>query len=208
MLDFIESQSINRLDVKKVTGDDQLANHHLLDASDTKRTLNKVDQGAFRKALSRFPTGVTIVTGYSPENQMPIGLTVSSFNSVSLCPALVVWSLSNKSQHVMAFEKGNPHRIHVLAQSQEALATHFAQSGTDKFAGLQALSKSPATHPEHSFESIPCLTGCSARFDCTTENVYSAGDHYMILARVLFFEASDSAPLVFARGRFCGLSSF
>ncbi|MFZ9377511.1 MAG: flavin reductase family protein [Burkholderiaceae bacterium] len=171
------------------------------------------DHSAFRHALAQFPTGVTVVTGQSSARNLPVGLTVSSFNSVSLSPPLVLWSLSSQSQHLDAFADGQAHRIHVLARTQEDLAKRFAKSGSDKFAGLEKLyDQRPVTEdlaPRHeglAFESVPCLAGCSARFDCMTESTHRAGDHCIIVARVLFFETSDYEPLVFAHGGFFGLA--
>ncbi|HAB47183.1 MAG: flavin reductase [Betaproteobacteria bacterium] len=178
------------------------------------------DHSVFRHALAQFPTGVTVITGQSSTRQVPVGLTVSSFNSVSLSPPLVLWSLSNQSQHLDAFACGQAHRIHVLAHDQEALAKRFAKSGSDKFAGLHALCdraidpKDPASsRQDHapsddglSFGAIPLLSGCSARFDCVTENRHQAGDHCIIVARVLFFETNDREPLVFAKGGFFALA--
>ena len=168
--------------------------------------MNGPDFSAFRHALSQFPTGVTIVTSRSPSSGDPVGLTISSFNSVSLNPALVLWSLSNQSQHLSAFGIGHAHRIHVLSHLQQDLANRFARPGTDKFSDLNQLNAPGKTDQDQAFASVPCLADCSARFDCTTENVYQGGDHSIILARVLYFETSEHDPLVFAHSSFFGLS--
>lgn len=164
------------------------------------------DHSAFRHALAQFPTGVTVVTGRSPSRELPVGLTVSSFNSVSLSPPLVLWSLSNHSPHLEAFQLGQKHRIHVLSRSQEELAKRFARAGSDKFSGISTQLDSARHDQAHAFESVPHLAGCSARFDCMTESTHLAGDHCIIVARVLFFEATELEPLVFAQSGFFGLS--
>jgi len=182
------------------------------------------DHSAFRHALAQFPTGVTVVIGQSPSRKTPVGLTVSSFNSVSLSPPLVLWSISSHSQHLDAFAVGQAHRIHVLAHNQQELALRFAQSGRDKFEGIplrygqrpadeqtmqSGQAKAPAFAPPCeaiSLESVPLLAHCSARFDCITDVIHSAGDHCVVIARVLYFEASDHEPLIFAQGGFFGLS--
>ncbi|NBP62594.1 MAG: flavin reductase [Betaproteobacteria bacterium] len=170
------------------------------------------DHSAFRQALAKFPTGVTVVTAHSPSRKVSVGLTVSSFNSVSLSPPLVLWSISSQSQHLDAFEAGLAHRIHVLAQGQEDLALRFARSGPDKFADLQTRdmqtqgNESKPQHEVSPFDSIPILARCCARFDCITEVIHDAGDHCVIIARVLCFEVGQREPLVFAHGRFFGLS--
>jgi hypothetical protein len=83
------------------------------------------DSQEFRRALGRFPTGVTVIVAQTPEGS-PVGLTASSFNSVSLSPPLVVWSLSRGSSSIRAFETCERYVIHVLAADQLGLAQRFA----------------------------------------------------------------------------------
>ena len=158
---------------------------------------------AFRRALGQFPTGVAVITGLSVEDHKPVGLTVSSFNSVSLDPPLILWSLSRSSRNLSSFAAGRPHVVHVLARSQEALARRFASAEPDKFCGIDLESK--RLELEGETRELPSLLGWTARFSCVTESVYPGGDHCIIVARVDSHEVAPTTPLVFVRGRFAGV---
>ena len=95
------------------------------------------DPKAFRDALGSFVTGVTIVTARDGEGR-PFGLTANSFNSVSLDPPMVLWSLSLKSGTLPVFRDADNWAVHVLAADQQAMSDRFARPGEDKFAGLTA----------------------------------------------------------------------
>ena len=151
-------------------------------------------QRALRNALGAFPTGVTVITARDLQGQSLVGLTVNSFTSVSLDPPLVLWSISNRSANISHFSTGSEHAIHVLSSDQEALALQFATPKADKFAGV--------THQLTDDFGAPRIEGCAARFDCVTETVIPAGDHQIILARVLRYETGPETPLLFARGAF------
>jgi 3-hydroxy-9,10-secoandrosta-1,3,5(10)-triene-9,17-dione monooxygenase reductase component len=150
------------------------------------------DSAAFRKALGSFATGVTIITCRSPDGK-PLGLTVNSFNSVSLNPPLVLWSLAHNSLSLAAFRAARYFAVHVLAADQEELSVRFARRGADKFAGLAL---------ETGIGELPLLTGCSARFQCRSAYQYEGGDHIIFLGEVLSFDRSDAPPLVFHGGRY------
>ena len=83
---------------------------------------------AFRNALGQFGTGVTVITAH--DNHSPIGMTVNSFASVSLDPALVLWSIANKSERRDAFYNAGFFAVHVLAEDQADLALNFAKNPT------------------------------------------------------------------------------
>lgn len=165
--------------------------------------MKETDGLAFRRALGQFPTGVAVITGLSVEDHKPVGLTVSSFNSVSLDPPLVLWSLARSSRNLPSFAEGRPHVVHVLARSQEALARHFASTQPDKFCGIDLESK--RLELEGETRELPSLFGWTARFSCVTESVYPGGDHCIIVARVDSHEVGSATPLVFVRGHFAGL---
>src|SRR5271154_4023877 len=94
-----------------------------------------LDPREFRRALGAFATGVTIVTARAPDGT-PVGVTANSFNSVSLDPPMVLWSLSRSSRSLAAFECADYWVVHILAADQEALSNRFAKSGGEKFSGL------------------------------------------------------------------------
>jgi len=150
------------------------------------------DSNRFRQALGAFTTGVTIVTTVDAAAK-PIGVTANSFNSVSLTPPMVLWSLARTSANIGAFLAARHFAVHILASDQQALATRFSQKGTDRFAGLQFGS---------GIDGIALLDGCAARFECRTAFQYEGGDHMIFVGEVLNFEHCESEPLVFKRGRF------
>jgi flavin reductase (DIM6/NTAB) family NADH-FMN oxidoreductase RutF len=150
------------------------------------------DAVEFRRALGSFATGVTIITTRTADG-VPMGLTVNSFNSVSLNPPLVLWSLANTSMSLPAFRAAEHWAVHVLATDQEELSARFAKRGEDKFAGLAT---------ETGVAGVPLLTGCTARFQCRTAFQYDGGDHVIFLGEVQRFDRSEVPPLVFHGGRY------
>jgi 3-hydroxy-9,10-secoandrosta-1,3,5(10)-triene-9,17-dione monooxygenase reductase component len=146
----------------------------------------------FRRALGAFATGVTIVTTRDGAGQ-DIGLTANSFNSVSLNPPMVLWSLSRHSLSLPAFMAAEHFAVHVLAANQDDLAQRFATRGADKFGAL-AVERGPG--------DIPLLEGCAARFQCRTAYRYEGGDHVIFVGAVVAFDQSERAPLVFHAGEY------
>ena len=146
----------------------------------------------FRNALGAFATGVTIVTTCNRSGE-DIGLTANSFNSVSLQPPMVLWSLAKSSYSLPAFLESGYFAVHVLSSSQEDLSLTFATLGADKFAGLTL---------ERGKNGIPLLAGCSARFQCRTAFNYEGGDHVIFVGEVEAFDHFNRPPLVFHSGRY------
>lgn len=146
----------------------------------------------FRRALGAFATGVTIVTTLNDAGE-PVGVTASSFNSVSLDPPLVLWSLAKKSLSREAFCSSGHFAIHVLADTQEDLSNRFAVSGGDKFGGT-VWSKGTL--------GSPVLANHAAVFECKTLHLYEGGDHLIMVGEVVAFEAREHAPLLFHSGRY------
>jgi len=150
------------------------------------------DSNRFRQALGTFTTGVTIVTTVDAAGN-PVGVTANSFNSVSLAPPMVLWSLARTSANIGAFLAARHFAVHILASDQQSLATRFSQKGTDRFAGLRV---------GRGIDGIALLDGCAARFECRTAFQYEGGDHVIFVGEVLNFEHCEHEPLVFKRGRF------
>jgi 3-hydroxy-9,10-secoandrosta-1,3,5(10)-triene-9,17-dione monooxygenase reductase component len=149
-----------------------------------------IDKRAFRNALGAFTTGVTVVTTCDDAGR-DVGLTVNSFNSVSLEPPLVLWSLARSSGSLPAFLQAEHFAVHILAADQEPMSNRFAQRGADKFSGIE-LARGEG--------GVPLLPGCSARFRCRTAFRHEGGDHEIFVGEVLGFEAFERAPLVFHKG--------
>lgn len=150
------------------------------------------DDHQFKHALGRFPTGVTIVTARDDAG-MPVGLTVSSFNSVSLHPPLVVWSLKRSSHSLAVFETCERYAIQVLAHDQLDLAKRFA-SGTpsERFAG-QTLIDCPNGAPRLDVAS-------AAWFECHNRRYYDEGDHIVLIGEVESCDHSSRSPLIYHGG--------
>jgi len=146
----------------------------------------------FRSALGAFATGVTIVTTRDEQGR-DIGLTANSFNSVSLEPPMVLWSLAKSARSLPMFLAASHFAVHVLAADQEELSHRFATRGSEKFSGLDL---------ERGASQVPLLRGCSARFQCRTAFRHEGGDHVIFVGAVESFEHSDRPPLVFHGGRY------
>src|ERR1700692_3231388 len=133
-----------------------------------------IDPRDFRNALGTYATGVTIITAMTADGK-PYGLTCNSFASVSLNPPLVLWSLGMFSQALNVFQNASHFAVHVLGASQQALATKFAKSSEEKFAGVDwtpGLGKAPL------------LANSVANFQCRAANRYYGGDHVIFLGAV------------------------
>ncbi|MBL0421332.1 flavin reductase family protein [Ramlibacter sp. AW1] len=147
----------------------------------------------FRAALGTFATGVTIVTTRTPDG-LPIGLTANSFNSVSLDPPLVLWSLSQAAASLAAFRAGSHYAINVLAADQKPLAERFAAKGADRWSGVQSVPGAGGA---------PLIVGAAATFECFNRSRYDEGDHVIFVGEVERCTWREgAAPLLFHGGRF------
>ena len=156
---------------------------------------NKKQSIEFRNALGSFTTGVTIVTALGRDGQK-IGMTVNSFNSVSLDPALVLWSVARDSNCFEDFIAAKSYAIHVLSTDQQEISDRFAQSGADKFAGIEC---------SEGLSGVPILPHYSACFQCQLEHQYEGGDHIILVGKVIQFEDNGHKPLIFYRGQYNSL---
>lgn len=144
----------------------------------------------FRSALGSFTTGVTVVTAMGEAG--PAGMTVNSFASVSLDPPLVLWSPAKSSARHRLFTTAEHFVVHVLSVEQAHLSTRFTRGG-DGFEGIDY---------EVNDEGVPVLAGTLARFECLRSALHDAGDHTIVVGRVLRGAHRDGEPLCFSRGNF------
>ena len=151
-----------------------------------------IDPRDFRQALGSFATGVTIITAAGADNK-PYGLTCNSFNSVSLNPPLVLWSLVLYSSSLSVFQNATHFAVNVLGISQQALADKFAKSSDDKFTGVDW---------RPGLGDAPLLTESIANFQCRSVNRYYGGDHVIFLGAVEAYSYTQKEPLLFARGSY------
>jgi 3-hydroxy-9,10-secoandrosta-1,3,5(10)-triene-9,17-dione monooxygenase reductase component len=154
------------------------------------------DAREFRDALSSFATGVTIVTAWS-QDAKAVGMTCSSFNSVSMDPPLVLWSVTKTARSAPTFISAQHFAVHVLAFDQSDISNRFARSGEDKFGAT-----------DHHFDenNVPIIHDTASRFDCEQYAVHEGGDHWIVLGGVLGFEHTDKEGLVFSRGSYAKLA--
>ena len=147
----------------------------------------------FRAALGMFATGVTIVTGRAQDGTV-IGLTANSFNSVSLDPPLVLWSLAQAAASLGMFSKGSHYAINVLAADQKVLAERFALKGADRWNGVEF---------SEGIGGAPLLHGAAATFECFNRSRYEEGDHVIFVGEVeRCGHRTGASPLLFHGGRF------
>lgn len=158
--------------------------------------IKEIDPHEFRNALGQFPTGVTIVTTLDKAGNK-VGMTASSFNTVSLDPPLVLWSIDKEAVSYDVFMETKHFAIHVLAAGQDDLSNLFAQKGLDKFDGLKC---------RDGLNAMPILPEFAACFQCNIEHRYAGGDHTILVGRVLDFESHNREPLLFHRGRYAEIA--
>ncbi|GJG96598.1 flavin reductase family protein [Cupriavidus pauculus] len=180
----------------------------MLEAKDLAKARRKAaapdfDNEHFRRALSQFATGVTVITtrtdGHPNANGAPFcGITASSFNSVSLDPPLVLWSMGTRTNSLPMFRNGSHYIINVLAASQLDLCKRFATLKGDRFAGVDyRLSET----------GLPILANALAWFECHNRSRYDEGDHVIFVGEVERCGILDAGgqPLVFHGAAFSTL---
>jgi len=151
-----------------------------------------IDPILLRNALGKFATGITVVTAKNSQGGY-VGTTASSFNSVSLDPALVLWSIDNRSRSLDAYLQGQDFVVNVLAADQVSISNHFARQQEDKFQGMEF---------DLNAEGVPVLPGCSAVFECRLYATYEGGDHTIIVGEVVRFRANERNTLLFHQGAY------
>lgn len=153
------------------------------------------DQRAFRNALGAFPTGVAIVSARSPSGER-LGMTVSSFNSVSLDPPLILLSLARAAKSFAAWSSVERFAVNILSEQQEQLSNRFARPLGEKWTGAAAVAGETG---------VPVMPNALAVFECALHARHDGGDHEIFVGRVLSFRTSShkqDLPLIFFGGRY------
>ena len=154
------------------------------------------DHRAFRTALGCFPTGVAVVTAEAEGT--PMGITVNSFTSVSLEPPLVLWCLDKKSDRYKVFTKAKGYTISVLGTEHQSVSSRLARQGEHRLDGLELIATKLGP---------PALADALAVFECASEAAHDAGDHAILVGRVVRFHRHEAgAPLVFFKGKYGALA--
>ncbi|MFZ4533057.1 MAG: flavin reductase family protein [Alsobacter sp.] len=151
-----------------------------------------IDLRDLRNALGCFATGVTVITAVGSD-RLPVALTINSFTSVSLDPALVLWCLSVRSPNLPAFRDASHFAINVLGRDREAFGRHFARRAEDKFSSIRWTA---------GLGGAPLLDGTVAQFQCRKSETLDGGDHVIFLGAVEAYEYGPGEPLLFSRGHF------
>jgi flavin reductase (DIM6/NTAB) family NADH-FMN oxidoreductase RutF len=157
--------------------------------------LPSVDPEVFRSALGQFATGVTIITTIAPDGK-PVGFTANSFNSVSLDPPLVLWSLGLAASSMAWFTGANHYAVNVLASEQLELSRRFASRGVtagERFDGVSWRTGQTGA---------PLLEGTCAWFECSNRSRYQEGDHVIFVGAVEHLGYANREPLIFQNGTY------
>jgi flavin reductase (DIM6/NTAB) family NADH-FMN oxidoreductase RutF len=164
-----------------------------------------MDSRAFRDALGCFPTGVAVVTAVPAADaaladkraSAHIGITVNSFTSVSLAPPLLLWCMDRRSQRHDIFVRAEGFTVSILGTDHKEVSSRLARPGEHALDGIALLETELGP---------PALADSLAIFECMTEKRLEAGDHTILLGRVLRFSCpAASAPLVYFRGKYSAL---
>jgi flavin reductase (DIM6/NTAB) family NADH-FMN oxidoreductase RutF len=169
-----------------------------IDVTDTDRAgLRPCDPSLYRAVMGAFPTGVTVMTALAGEGER-CGVTASSFNTVSLDPPLILWSLGLKAPSLELFRQAGHFAVNVLGEGQKETALQFARPAADKFAGVECFA---------GLTGVPLIRGALAHIECRVWSRYPGGDHEIMLGEVVSLARGDGKPLVFAAGAFHGLGA-
>lgn len=154
-----------------------------------------VDEYRFRSVLSRFASGVTVVTAVD-DGGVDHGITVSAFSSLSLAPPLILVCIDHQTAMHRILGTAPVFAVNVLAADQEELARKFSDPFNDRFDGTSFTRGS---------NGAAILTGVSASLECSITNRFEGGDHTIFLGRVEAAESSEEAPLLYYRGGYARL---
>lgn len=159
-------------------------------------TRSDLDAAEFRQLLGRFATGVTVITMHLPDGR-PAGMTANSLASVSLNPPLLSLCIDHSAELYASLLAAPGFVVNVLEASQESLSRRFAAKHLDRFEGV-GYHTSPGGQP--------VLEGVLAWIDCAPHATFEAGDHTILVARVLSGGTIEGTPLVYFRGGYAGLT--
>tara|TARA_B110000503_G_C7121742_1_gene402809 strand:- start:1174 stop:1650 length:477 start_codon:yes stop_codon:yes gene_type:complete len=157
-----------------------------------------MDSREFRNALGQFPTGICLIT-VNDKDLGALALTANSFASVSLEPALVLWSIQNNSDVFCQYTQCEYFGISMLAASHADYSNRYARRGGHAI---------DADDFDITDLGVPLLKEALVNFSCRLDALHLAGDHHVVLAEVISMSTREGAPLVFAKGSYAGLQSY
>ncbi|OUB06425.1 oxygenase [Bacillus thuringiensis serovar yunnanensis] len=148
---------------------------------------NSTNVSLFKKVMGNYPTGVTVVTTVD-EHQVPLGLTVNSFASVSIDPILILWSIDTRVSSYKSFIKTDKFAVHVLSSDQGDICNLFASKGNDRFENCEwTLSE----------QNLPIISGSAGVLQCKTAKTIEAGDHMILIGEVVDIQYKNKEPLLY-----------
>jgi len=156
------------------------------------KELTEIDHKAFRRALGNFATGVTIITTRGKDGTH-VGVTASSFNSLSMDPPLVLWSSIKETPSCKVFETASHFAVNILASDQMDMSNHFARQQEDKFQDVEW---------EPGLGGAPIFPNCAGRFQCESYDKLDGGDHWIFVGKVKAFDDFGRSPLCFHQGSY------
>ena len=157
--------------------------------------MNKNKSRNLRQALGSFPTGVTVVSCLDKNNN-PLGFTANSFTSVSLDPQLISICIDKESFNIDTFSITEHFAVSILSESQQSISTTFATPNEERFKDIDWRSEDTGS---------PIISNAVAWFDCKTEQVVDAGDHLILIGKIISFDSSPKTPLMYLRGNYVNL---
>ena len=157
--------------------------------------MNQSQQKDLRQVLGKFLTGVTVVSTLD-QHGLPVGFTANSFTSVSLEPPLVLVCLAQTAGLAPVFRRAQSFAINILADDQEALSNGFDLKDEDRFAGVAWSDQTTGS---------PVLEKCAAWLDCEMYEKIIAGDHIILIGRVVDASKTALHPLGYYQGRYCSI---
>lgn len=144
----------------------------------------------FKEVMGNYPSGVTVITTVDAD-QNPVGLTANSFVSVSIDPLLILWCIDKRSGSYGAFEQASHFAVNILsAEQQETCWTFASRTEPDRFG---------KTNWTRSAKGLPLLNDSFAILECEKHQVVDAGDHYILIGKVLHIEKNDVEPMLYFR---------
>ncbi|NRF72374.1 flavin reductase family protein [Aquincola sp. S2] len=146
---------------------------------------------SFRRCLSQFGTGVTVITAQLEGER--VGVTANSFSSLSLDPPLIVWALNRRATSLALFESASHFAVNILAADQIDVSRCFSTPGIDRFGQV------PWCRGE---TGAPILADVLAVLECEREAMHDGGDHVLMVGRVRKFTRFEKEPLLFVQGRY------
>lgn len=150
------------------------------------------DTAQLKAAFGTFPSGVTVISTRKA-GDAPSGFTASSFTSVSLNPALVLFCIDKGSDNIDTYRVTESFAVNILADDQQQISNRFASDTDNRFEGI-----------DWSWSELgnPLIAGAVSQLDCTVQQVVDAGDHLIVVGEVKSLATSDRNSLGYYRGRY------